>query len=127
LMLAAASSYATQVWSWQDGRLLQTLPALSYVQYVCWEPNGMTLITAGHDGTARFWDAATVHLRGMIIEEKDHVVLLSASGNYRLDKAFEPDFLFILQTETEQALLTVADFASKYKWKNVPTQVRFTK
>jgi WD40 repeat protein len=97
------------------------------VQYVTWAPSGMTLVSASHDGTARFWDAPTVQLRGMILEEQDHIVLLSSSGNYRLDKSFEPDFLFILQTEDEQAMLSVADFASKYKWKNVPTQVRFAK
>ncbi|HEX3654599.1 MAG TPA: WD40 repeat domain-containing protein [Pirellulales bacterium] len=127
LMLAGSSSYGTQVWSWVDGRLLQTLVTLAQIKYVTWAPNGQSLIAGSHDGTVRFWDANTVQLRGMILEEQDHIVLLSSSGNYRLDKAFEPDFLFVLQTEKEQAMLSVADFASKYRLKNTPTQVRFTK
>lgn len=127
VMFASSGSYATQVWSWIDGRLLQTLNTLTQVQYVTWAPNGQTLVAGSHDGTARFWDANTVGLKGMILEEQDHIVLLSSTGYYRLDKQFEPDFLFVLQTEDQQQMLSVPEFASKYKLKNNPTQVRFTR
>lgn len=126
-MFGSTGSYSTQIWSWLDGRLLQSLPTLVPVDYVSWSPNGASLIVGEDDGTVRFWDAATVQPRGMIMEEQDHIVLLAANGYYRLDKAFEPDFLFVLQTDTEQLMLNVNEFAAKYKLRNSPNQVRFTR
>ena len=52
-------------------------------------------------------------IRGMILDEGDHVVLLSGNGNYRLDKDFHPDFFYVLQTDKEQLTVRVDDFAAR--------------
>jgi WD40 repeat protein len=95
--------------------------------YVAWSANGSLMVSGTRDSMVQFWDSRDSQLRGLIFDELDHIVLLSSNGNYRIDPAFQPQFLFVLQTETEQTNLTVPQFEAKYNWKNTPGQVTFAK
>jgi hypothetical protein len=85
------------------------------------------MVGGTRDSMVQFWDNRDAELRGLIFDELDHIVLLSANGNYRIDPAFKPQFVFVLQAEKEQLMLSVAEFEAKYGWKNTPSQVTFAK
>ena len=106
--------------------MVHTLSLLTPVSYVSFSPGAQMMVAGSQDGMVRFWDSSSAALRGVILEEGDHIVLISASGNYRIDKDCEPEFVFILQTEKEQEMLSLADFAGRYHWKNVPAMVKFS-
>jgi WD40 repeat protein len=125
MMLAGRANHTMQLWDLNTPKIVYDLQAMTPVQYCAWAGNGSMMVAGDSDGTVRFWDGPTGIIRGLILDEGDHVVLLSGNGNYRLDKAFHPDFFYVLQTEKEQLTVKVEDFANHYKWKNVPNQVKF--
>jgi|GEM_PF-633370 len=126
--LLVASSYhgAALLWDWQQPKMLHSIATLTGLSYAVFSQGAQMMVAGTTDGMARFWDTSTAELRGVILSEADHLVLISASGNYRIDKAFEPSFVFVLQTETEQEMLSVADFARRYHWTNLPARVKFS-
>jgi WD40 repeat protein len=124
-MLVGRGNHTIQLWDLGAPKIIYNLAAMTPVQYCTWAAGGSMMVAGSSDGTVRFWDGPTGIIRGMILDEGDHVVLLSGNGNYRLDKGFQPDFFYVLQTDKEQLTLKVDDFASRYRWKNVPALVKF--
>ena len=126
LLLASNHNHGMWLWAWREPKMVHGVSLLAASSYVVFSTGAQMMVAGCHDGMTRFLDSATAGIRGVILDEGDHLVLISASGNFRLDKAFEPEFLFILQTEKEQEMVSVADFAERYHWKNVPTAVKFS-
>jgi WD40 repeat protein len=126
LLLASNYSHGMWLWDWREPKVLHAISLLTPSSYVAFTPGAQMMVSGCQDGMARFWDTSSATIRGVILDEADHLVLISATGNYRLDKAYEPEFVFVLQTEKGQEMLSVADFADRYHWKNVPTAVKFS-
>lgn len=126
MLVACQSRRSIDLWDLQTSDL-RRLGTDVRGDYVAWSANGSRMVGGTKDSMVQFWEDPNAQLRGLIFDELDHIVLLSANGNYRVDPSFQPQFVFVLQTEKDQTMLSVAEFESKYGWKNAPAQVTFTK
>jgi WD40 repeat protein len=126
MLVACQSRRSIDLWDLQTSDL-RRLGTDVRGDYVTWSANGSRMIGGTRDSMVQFWEDPDAQLRGLIFDELDHIVLLSANGNYRIDPSFQPQFVFVLQAEKEQIMLSVAEFEAKYGWKNTPAQVTFTK
>jgi WD40 repeat protein len=96
------------------------------VERVGWSPAGSTAASGNQDRTVRFWDAATGQPRATLIAEPNQVTAVSADGHYRHAPGLEPDLVGVVQKEQGQETLSLQEFASRYRWKNLPAQVKLT-
>jgi WD40 repeat protein len=126
LLLASNYNHGMWLWAWREPKMLHAVSLLTPSSYVTFSQGAQMMVAGCQDGMARFWDSVSAEIRGVILDEGDHLVLISAAGNYRIDKAYVPEFVFILQTETEQEMVSVPDFAERYHWKNSPALVKFS-
>ncbi len=124
-LLVGRGNHTAQLWNLQEPKIIHNVPAWAPVDYVNVTSAGF-LITGCQDATVRFWDAASAELRGVILDQEDGLLILSADGNHRFDSARQPNFVAIVQTATDQLMLSPAEFGKKFRWKNVPTTVKFT-
>lgn len=124
MILAGRGNHTMQLWDPKSDKIVHTIQALAPVQYVGWTPTGSTMISGATDRTVRFWDTISAEPRGLALAEDDHVALISVDGHYRVDAGVETDLVYVVQTSSEQLTLKPADFATKYKWRNVPMQVK---
>ena len=74
--------------------------------------------------TVVIWDRASGTRAGVIVNQGDQLLMINANGFYRFDPKVEPDIVFAVQTPTEQRMLTPAEFAAKYRWRNNPSLVK---
>jgi len=126
VLLAGRANYTCQLWNVHTGKVEHNLQALAPVERVGWSPGGSTAASGNQDRTVRFWDAATGQPRGTLIAEPNQVTAVSSEGHYRHAPGVEPDLVYVVQLERGQETLTLAEFAMKYHWKNLPPQVKLT-
>ena len=126
MLVACQSRRSVDLWDLQTSEL-ERIDIDSRGQYLAWSAGGSQMVAGTKDSMVQFWEDPNAQLRGLIFDELDHIVLLSANGNYRVDPAFQPQFVFVLQAEKYQVMLSVAEFETKYGWKNTPAQVTFAK
>jgi WD40 repeat protein len=88
---------------------------------VFWTPNGKTIL-AGDIGLGMgVFDAATLRKRGtMFVLGNGRTLMISADGHYRGSPGVEKDLVAIVDTGKERLLLTPAEFAKRFKFKNDP-------
>lgn len=120
-------NHTAQLWDLKSGKVVHNMPTMAPVQYVAWASAGNLLAAGNQERTVRFWDAPTGQVRGLIIGEPDHVILVGSDGNYRIDPDHEPDLVMVALTPDAQTTYTLADFAVKMKWKNQPTATKVGK
>lgn len=125
MLLVGRGNHTAQLWNLAEPKIVHNLAAYSPVDYVHMTANGL-LVAGNEDATVRFWDAESAELRGTIVDEQDGLLVVSADGNYRYDSAKQPQFVFVVQTSGEQLMLEPAEFAKRFRWKNVPNTVKFT-
>ena len=78
------------------------------------------MMVTGATTAWRGFRLTTAAIQGVILDEGDHLVLISAAGNYRIDKAYVPEFVFILQTEKEQEDGHRRGLCQTLDWKTLP-------
>ncbi len=123
-LFAGRGSHTAQVWDMRNNKVVHNLPTMSPVQYVHW-PVGSSVVVAGSlDRSVRFWDARSGQLGGVIVEEPDHIVQLSTDGHYKIENDREPELVVVALTEEGLTTHSVAEFATKARWKNNPSSVR---
>ncbi len=123
-LFAGRGNHTAQVWDTRTSKPVHTLPTMAPVQYVAW-PAGSSVVVSGNlERTVRFWDARSGQIGGIIIEESDHIVQISAEGHYKIDPDREPDLIVVALTEDGLSTHSVSDFANKSRWKNIPASVK---
>jgi WD40 repeat protein len=127
LLLAGRGNYTVQLWSWLEPKVVHNFSTYAPVQYVMFASGLSTMVTGSADRTTRFWDTAAAELRGSIVDLGSQVLLVTADGHYRYDTSHDAEFVYIVQTPSEQAMLKPADFTSKYRWKNAQAAVKFNR
>jgi WD40 repeat protein len=117
-------SHAVNLWeSAGSAKPIKTLTTYAPVTTVTWTPGESTLAVGCQDRTTRFFDVATGQLRGYFIGEENNIVAMSIDGQFRSEPVIESELFHVVQTDKSQDIVSLSEFASKYKWKNVPTQV----
>ncbi len=125
LLLTGRSIYAAEIYSMTTGKRLHVLPVFSSVTNVAWSLPGPLVAVSSADRTCRFFEAFTGKLKGHLIAEADQLIGVSIDGHYRGDGDTDQLF-YVVQNERGQEIVTPAEFATKYSWKNDPTRARFT-
>ncbi len=126
-LLATGYGYhKLNIWAHKTGQKIHTLETMAPVQQVAFGSNGSILAVASGDRTCRFFDPTTGKLRGSWLAEADRIVAVSVDGHIRAEGKTAADYLAIVQTEKGQEMLSAAEFAEKFKWKNDPTKTKFT-
>jgi WD40 repeat protein len=122
MLLSGRSCHVVQLWDLEAEKPIQSLAAMAPVQYVAWGSNGATLVSGNSERTVRFWDAATGMPRGVLLEEKDSMAMISADGNWRWDPEKKPDLVFVVQIGETQHTMTPAEFSERFGAKSRPTR-----
>lgn len=123
-LFAGRGNHTAQVWDARANKVVHNFATMAPVQYVAW-PAGSSVVVAGNqDRTVRLWDARSGQLGGLIIEEPNQVVQLSADGHFKIDPDREPDLIVVSLSDEGLTTYSVADFAAKTRWKNLPASVR---
>jgi hypothetical protein len=115
-------NHTVQVWDGRSDKPVQNLTAMAPVISTTWTTGGSTIAGACEDRTVRFWDVESGRLRGHLIAEQDQVAAVSADGHFRAESGIETDLFYVVQTDKTQETLSISDFATKSKWKNIPAQ-----
>jgi WD40 repeat protein len=118
MLLSGRSCHLVQLWDVEAGKSIQSLPAIAPVQYVTWGSNGATLVSGNSERTVRFWDAATGMPRGVLLEEKDSMAMISPDGNWRWDPERKPDLVFVVQIGDTQLTVTPDEFSERFGGKS---------
>jgi WD40 repeat protein len=120
-----AGQHAINLWDIASpAKPIRSLTTYAPVLSVTWTTGGSTIAAGCQDRTIRFFDAATGLLRGYFIGEENNLVALSVDGFFRSEPVVESELFYVVQTEKTQDIVSLSDFATKFKWKNVPTQVK---
>lgn len=124
-VLAGRSAHTYQLWNAKATTKLPsfTEQAGSPVHAVGYSADGKTFATCTLDRCVRYWDN-TGKVKAIAIAEKEHTVFLSADGHYRTVNEAEELLVAVVLTETGMQTLTPKEFATKYGFKNVPTNVK---
>lgn len=125
MLAAGRGNHTMQLWNPRTGKKYFSLQMMAPVQRVGWTPGGTTVVASNHDRTARFHDAATGQLRGVLLAEEKQVIAVHFNGHYRAPNA-EAELVYVLQTYKSQDSYTPSQFASKFKLKNSPARVKLT-
>jgi WD40 repeat protein len=115
-----------QLWDWQANRTVEIFTVGEF-RYLTWTPNGNWAISGDKACAVYYWDRSSGKLGGVIVSQDDYVLLVAPNGYYRIDSSVEPDFVFAVQTPEEQLMLTPAEFAVKFRWRNNPSVVKLGK
>lgn len=89
-----------------------------------WTAGSGTLAAVADDRTARMYDAPSGQLRGYYIAEEKQVVAVTIDGHYRADGPGLAELICIAQLEKSHETFSPTQFAAKFKWKNLPANVR---
>ncbi|HEY5313208.1 MAG TPA: WD40 repeat domain-containing protein [Pirellulales bacterium] len=114
------------LWDWRVSSVIDILTVAEF-RYLNWSSNGKGVVGGDLARTAYFWDRASGIRGGVIVNQGDHVLLISPEGFYRAGAAVEPDIVFVVQTPGEQLTLTRAEFMSAFGWRNNPSLVKLGK
>lgn len=118
-------AHSVNLWdATSSAKPIRSLTTYAPVLSVTWTPGNSTVAVGCQDRTVRFFDAATGLLRGYFIGEEKNLVALSIDGFFRSEPVIESELFYVVQTEKTQEIVSLSDFATKFKWKNVPTQVK---
>ncbi|MBI3406772.1 MAG: protein kinase [Planctomycetes bacterium] len=112
------------LWRQSSHKVVGTLPGGACL---AWHPDGKLATIASSDGTIRLWDAATGTPRATLLTLGDAGSLaISPEGNFRGAVGVAKNLHVIVESARGQELLTVEDFATRYRWKNEPERVWLT-
>jgi WD40 repeat protein len=125
MLLAGRGAHIVQLWDLHAPKIIHSLLGMQPVEYVGWSATGNLMVAGISDGTTHFWDTQSAEIRGYMWEDAGNLLMLSPDGHVKLDPTAEPKVMYVVQTADEQLTLTPEEFATKYRWKNAPTQVRF--
>jgi WD40 repeat protein len=125
ILAGGRGNHTMQLWNPRTGKKLFSLQQMAPVYRVAWTPNGNTVVCSNADRTARFTDPATGEPRGVLLAEEKQILAVSFDGYYHAPDP-EPELVYVVQTSRSQETYSPSAFASKYKWKNVPTRVKLT-
>jgi WD40 repeat protein len=67
------------LWDVRERRELAMFGQTDYVQRIVFSPDGKRLITGGHDGSVKIWDAATGQQLMTLCKYKDQVTSMTFS------------------------------------------------
>lgn len=91
---------------------------------MAWSPESQVLAVGRKHNLIEFWDAAGGMLKGsLVITGPFQALALSPEGHYRDTKVIEQLFVYVVETDHGQDMLTPAEFTHKYGWKNDPERV----
>jgi WD40 repeat protein len=121
-LAAGRANHTLQLWDPKTGKRAVSLPTMAPVERVSWSAAGSTIGVSSQDRTARFFDAATHKLRGVLLAEDEQLIAINFDGHYRAPAA-EDELVYVVQTRTSQDTYTPSQFATKYILKNAPTKV----
>jgi WD40 repeat protein len=121
-LAAGRGNHTMQLWEPKSGNKLFTLPTMAPVVRVSWTPGGTTVGVSSQDRTARFIDADTGKLRGVLLAEEGQLIAVGFDGHYRAPAA-ESELVYVVQTKKSQDTYTPSQFVGKYILKNAPGSV----
>jgi hypothetical protein len=90
------------------------------VTHVGWSSTGNSMAISESDRTVRVFDHATGNLRASAVADGKQVVLVSATGHYRVANAETSELVCVVQTAKGQETLPPREFVAKYKFQNNP-------
>lgn len=91
----------------------------------CVSPDERYLVTGGVNGFAWIWDLQTCEraVGFILIPEQQRPLAISPKGHYRSDADVSDAIVYVVQTAAGQQTLTPSEFATRFGWKNDPSQV----
>lgn len=114
-----------------DGRTGQNLHKLQGnpggVFSLAWSPDGKAILSCGQrDPGARIWDPIRGSLSATLFSlPNEQYLMMGRDGHYRGSPRIERQFACVALTDKgQQEVLSPAEFAKKYGWKNDPSQVQ---
>lgn len=123
-LLAVGRDHGVQVWDTAANKVVLGLDAMAPVYRIGFTANGAILAAETADRTVRFWDSASKQLRGAILAERGHLLMISSDGFWRVDGEKQPDIVLIARTEEGLLALSPTEFGERFRWKNPNTRVR---
>jgi WD40 repeat protein len=127
VLASGRGNHTLQLWNpkLKTDQLIHSFATMAPVQQVAWTPGSNTIVSANADRTTRFFDAVAGQLRGVLLAEEKQIIAVSHDGNYRAEAAAS-ELIVVAQLDKNQETMTPAAFATKFKWKNVPANVKLT-
>jgi WD40 repeat protein len=122
VLAAGRGNHTIQLWDPKGGNKLFSLPTMAPVLRVSWTAGSTTVGVSNQDRTARFFEADTGKLRGVLLAEDEQLIAVSFEGHYRAPAA-QSELVYVVQTRTSQDTYTPSQFAGKFKLKNAPAKV----
>jgi WD40 repeat protein len=119
---AGRGNHTLQLWEPRSGMKLFSLPTMAPVVRVSWTAGGTTVGVSSQDRTARFFDADTGKLRGVLLAEDEQLIAVNFDGHYRAPAA-ESELAYVVLTRRSQDTYTPSQFAGKFVLKNAPAKV----
>jgi WD40 repeat protein len=110
-------------WPTKNNLAVGLMPSVMNYQ-TGWPMGNGSLVATGSDRTTYCYDAATGQLRGYFITEEKQIIAIGIDGNYRADGPGLAELLCVVQLEKSQETLNPAQCSTKYKWKNIPANVK---
>lgn len=118
----AARSHVVQIWRLGSVMPLNSIPCLANVLHTAWGPAN-SIFASCTDRCGRVYDAGSEALRvTAVADENQRFTLVSANGHYRATDDNTHELIYVVQTPTSQEMLSPKDFATRYRFKNVPAQ-----
>jgi WD40 repeat protein len=114
---------AIQQWNGKTGKLGTAVGSYASATSPAFWQDGRTVCTGCIDRSARYWDS-TGRFRFTLIADKGEVISVNADGHYRCPEAAEGELVAVVMTDKVQETLTLKEFATKYGFHNVPTNVK---
>ena len=121
-LAAGRGNHTMQLWEPKSGNRLFSLPTMAPVVRVSWTAGGTTVGVSSQDRTARFFDAHTGNLRGVLLAEDEQLVAVGFDGHYRAPAA-ESELVYVIQTRRSQDTYTPSQFTRHFILKNAPMKV----
>lgn len=123
-LFAGRGNHTAQLWDVAANRVIHNLATMAPVVYTAVAGNGTTLVAGNSEGTVRFWDTESGQLRGVVLDDGEHVVLVGFDGNCRTESSEEPGLIYVALTPDGQLTLTAKEFATRFAWRNNPARIK---
>jgi WD40 repeat protein/serine/threonine protein kinase len=126
LLAGSGHDEVVRIWKADSLETVQLLrPRAGPAYRLAWSQDSRVLATGGADGAVCLWDVHRGDPVCFVLPGPDGKGLaVSPDGHYSTKSDLEQGLVYVVQSDRGQEILTPAEFAASYGWKNDPAHVR---